>query len=149
MFVYDSSGSVTSPNFDKMRALGKSIIGRMQMGDDAIRAGIVTFANSPVLQQGLTSSGATLNSTFTNMGYSGGGTGLLSGLRVAMNEIATNGRTDAAKVIYVLTDGLANARKYYSIENPMTLFSLLMFSMSNLVEYYTKYLQILHPTNGH
>jgi len=116
MFVYDSSGSIGSENFKLMRSLGKSIIGRMYLADDGVKMGIVTFNDGdPKLRSALTKDGAALNNTMDTMGYSAGGTGIISGLRRAVVELAQNGRTDADKVIYLLTDGLANSRKYFQM----------------------------------
>jgi len=113
MFVLDASGSIGSTNFNKMRTLCKQITGRMKIASDAIRVGIVRFHDSATLALGLSSDGTLINDTLTNMPYEAGWTAQIPGIRVAVTELAKNGRTDAAKVIYILTDGLANKRKLF------------------------------------
>ncbi|KAF0981359.1 hypothetical protein FDP41_012619 [Naegleria fowleri] len=108
MFVIDASGSIGWDNFQKIRALGQQIVSRMQLGEDAIKVGIVRFHTSSTLALPLTSSLTDIQNTFVNMPYEAGWTAQLAGIREAFNELARNGRTDAEKVMYILTDGLAN-----------------------------------------
>ncbi|KAG2378190.1 hypothetical protein C9374_008333 [Naegleria lovaniensis] len=74
---------------------------------DAVQVGIVRFHTTGVWTLGLTTDGVLVNNTLTNMPYDAGSTAQVPGLRVAVN-MASQGRTDADKVIYVLTDGMAN-----------------------------------------
>ncbi|KAG2374233.1 hypothetical protein C9374_011070 [Naegleria lovaniensis] len=108
MFVIDASGSIGTTNFEKIRTLGPQIVSRMQLGEDAIKVGIARFHDSSTLALPLTTSLTSIKNTFANMPYEAGWTAQLAGIREAFNELARNGRTDAEKVMYILTDGLAN-----------------------------------------
>ncbi|KAL9642449.1 hypothetical protein ABK040_014291, partial [Willaertia magna] len=108
MFVLDASGSIGTTNYNLMRNLGKSIIGRMNVGADSIRVGIVRFHDDATLALPLSTDPKLINNTFTTMPYEAGWTAQLPGIKAAMNEFARNGRTDADKVMFILTDGLAN-----------------------------------------
>jgi len=113
MFVLDASGSIGTTNFNKMRTLCQQITGRMQISETAVKVGIVLFHDSSTLELGLSSDGALINSTLQNMPYAAGWTAQIPGIRTAITEIAQNGRAKAAKVLYILTDGLANKRKFF------------------------------------
>ncbi|KAF0983500.1 hypothetical protein FDP41_010565 [Naegleria fowleri] len=107
VFLLDSSGSIGEPNFNSMRDFSKRITGRFKLGPDAVQVGIARFHSVGVSTLGLSSDGALINSTLTTMTYDAGATATIPGLRVALN-IAAAGRPDADKVIYILTDGMAN-----------------------------------------
>ncbi|KAG2382134.1 hypothetical protein C9374_005926 [Naegleria lovaniensis] len=107
VFLVDASGSIGSDNFNSMRTFLKGITGRFKLGTDAIQVGIVKFHDDNTIALGLSTDGVAINNTLTNMAYDAGSTAQISGLRGAM-QVLRQGRTDAAKVIYILTDGMAN-----------------------------------------
>ncbi|KAG2378326.1 hypothetical protein C9374_008469 [Naegleria lovaniensis] len=107
VFLLDSSGSIGTSNFNSMRDFCKRITGRFKIGPDAVQVGIARFHTTGVHTLALSTDGTLINNTLTNMYYDAGNTATIPGLRVALN-IAAAGRADADKVIYILTDGLAN-----------------------------------------
>ncbi|EFC48663.1 predicted protein [Naegleria gruberi] len=120
LFLLDSSGSIGSTNFNKMRSLAKSITGRMSISSSAIMVAIAKFHSNGTLALALSSDGTTINNTLTNMAYEAGNTATIPGLRVAVDALrpANGGRADADKVIFrkytgsALTTQLQNLCKY-------------------------------------
>ncbi|KAF0974735.1 hypothetical protein FDP41_006209 [Naegleria fowleri] len=107
VFLLDSSGSIGPTNFESMRDFSKRITGRFKLGANAVQVGIARFHSDGVWTLGLSTDGTLINNTLTTMTYDAGATATIPGLRVALN-IAAAGRPDADKVIYILTDGMAN-----------------------------------------
>ena len=107
VFLIDASGSIGTDNFNNIRTFLKSITGRFKLGIDAIQVGIVKFHDDNTIALELSTDGTAINNTLTNMAYDAGSTAQISGLRGAL-QVLRKGRPDAAKVIYILTDGMAN-----------------------------------------
>ncbi|KAG2393293.1 hypothetical protein C9374_006824 [Naegleria lovaniensis] len=107
VFLLDSSGSIGGENFNSMRRFAKRITGRFKLGADAVQVGIVKFHDWETIELELTADGALINRTLDQMDYDSGATAQIAGLRAAVN-VLSYGRPDAAKVIYVLTDGISN-----------------------------------------
>ncbi|EFC39611.1 predicted protein [Naegleria gruberi] len=110
VFLLDSSQSIGVPNFNLIRDLCQRITGRMKLADDAVKVSIVRFHSSATLTLALSTDGSLINKTLSTMKYDAGFTAQVPGLRAAVNALRpeNGGRADADKVIYILTDGLAN-----------------------------------------
>jgi hypothetical protein len=87
------------------KASAKSFIANM---DETDRVGYVKFGSYGVLAQSLTymntAGKASMQATIDDTGLEGG-TKISDGIDIAVNELVSNGREDALKVIVLLTDG--------------------------------------------
>lgn len=125
MFLLDSSGSVSNPDFQSQIAATQSYISTLQTGVPGIlrdpgppvapdllgadlNVGIVQFSTSVNLDLGLTGNLATVNAALGNMVQQFGQTNHAGAFTAAAAELAANGRAGAQQAIVLITDGTAN-----------------------------------------
>jgi hypothetical protein len=119
VFVLDSSGSITNTNWGLMMDMLANIVGKLNLGANAINAAFVQFGSKVKVVQTLTSSLSTLNSkiTWLRSNHMASSTATGDALKQAVTTAQATTRTPAyAKVIMLFTDGLCNA----GTENPIT-----------------------------
>ena len=111
MFVLDSSGSIGSANFVRMKNFMKNVISNFDIGEDRTRVGIIRYAFSAsiILSLGSINNKNGLNTFIDNIWYTGGGTSTHSALNLLSTAFSTS-RTDQAipRVAIVFTDGQSN-----------------------------------------
>lgn len=93
--------SLTIISSDLVKSASKSFIDRL---DEEDRAAIVRFGSYAELTQSLTSNKSLIKNAIDNLG-SEGGTYINAGIDVATQHLTTTGRSNAVKVITILTDG--------------------------------------------
>lgn len=100
VLVLDKSRSVS---LKTVRKIGKELIKHLSAQD---RVGLVSFADSANLDSGLTQDRKMLESVIEGL-TKGRETALGEALALANDELITNGRAEALKVIFLPTDGLS------------------------------------------
>ena len=106
--MLDASGSIRSSNFVTMKNFVKSVISNFEIGADKTCVGVIRFASSAsiVIPLGSINNASQLNTSITNISYTGGGTAT----HLALNLLITafnNSRTSQGvpRVAIVFTDG--------------------------------------------
>jgi len=120
IFVVDSSGSVGSDGFDKIKVFLKHMIDYIWLDDQTTsRIAIIVFSNDAstiwtfgdyvnyVLSKG------TLLTTITNTAWMASGTHTEKALEAALEIMINEGRSEAVKTIALFTDGRANDKPAY------------------------------------
>jgi hypothetical protein len=107
MLVIDRSGSMGDPPVPiaDVKEAAKAFVDKLDPAVD--RVGLVSYADSASLDQGLTSDFGAMKDAIDGMtayGYTNIGDGVLD----AQTELNSHGRADAVQVMVVLTDGIAN-----------------------------------------
>ena len=116
VLVLDSSGSMaygpkgkydpTTPNrIQAAKAAATEFIKAMMDDGDAVQIGLVDYGRQVKRTQDLTSNKETALGFLGDNYQPGGGTNLQSGI-AATSEILSGGRTDAKKLVIILTDGI-------------------------------------------
>ncbi len=116
VLVLDSSGSMgygptgkndkTTPNrIDSAKTAATEFINTMMDDGDAVQIGLVDYSENVNRTQDLTSNKQTALDFLGTDYYPEGGTNLQSGI-AAVSEILKKGRTDAKKLVIILTDGV-------------------------------------------
>jgi len=122
VLVLDRSGSMSGNKVNEQKAAAKTLVDALTLGADAAQVGVVSFANQERLDHGLSTDGASIKnaidginaSGFTNIeGGVNGGEEELRGSESGTDFSAQispsgNDRTDAEKVMVVLSDGVPN-----------------------------------------
>lgn len=112
IMVMDRSGSMSwyipgdsHPKIYYTKISAKNFIDRMNSTID--KAGLSSFATDSKLDIGLTSSYSIVKSKIDSL-IASGSTNMMGGIKKANAEFQTNGRSEAVKVMIILTDGVAN-----------------------------------------
>ena len=116
VLVLDSSGSMaygpkgendkTIPNrIDASKAAAEEFINAMMDDGDAVQIGLVDYSTDANRTQDLTPDKQTALNFIGSEYITGGGTNLQAGIAAA-TEILKKGRTDAKKLVIILTDGI-------------------------------------------
>ena len=116
VLVLDSSGSMgygpkgkddrTTPNrIDASKTAAAEFINAMMDDGDAVQIGLVDYSTNVNRTQALTPDKQTALDFIGEEYIHGGGTNIQSGIAAA-NEILKSGRTDAKKLVIILTDGV-------------------------------------------
>lgn len=116
VLVLDSSGSMsygpkgindkTTPNrIQAAKAAATDFINAMMDDGDAVQIGLVDYSENVNRTQDLTSDKKTALDFLGDNYQPGGGTNLQSGIAAA-SEVLKEGRTDAKKLVIILTDGI-------------------------------------------
>ena len=104
VIITDLSGSVGGNEYLIREALD-GFIGGLELDDNGIKVGIITFNYTATLLHKLSSNkGSLLNST-EYARYADGGTYMENAFIKAGEELALNGRLDSKKVIIIISDG--------------------------------------------
>jgi uncharacterized protein YegL len=106
ILVVDSSGSLRSEGKSLEHAVLSEITGRLDLAGDA-RVGVIEFGTDSVVSAPLGAAVPTLPEE-VDVGEK---TKLPAALELALNQLTSNGREDAASIVAVLTDGGANSRE--------------------------------------
>ena len=115
VFVVDESGSVGTGNFDRTRHSIIDTIRHLQVRNDFIRIGVMTFDDSSRTVFNLNAypgNENTMERKVSSMPYSAGSTDIANALRRACNTMftSTNGdRPNAQNYLVLLTDGQSDA----------------------------------------
>jgi uncharacterized protein YegL len=104
VLAFDRSGSMYGDKINSAKEAVKTFIGYLKPDD---RAALVSFSDTATLDCGLTGNHALLQSTVDNY-QAGGMTNMGDALKLAINELNTNGRNGAYRVIIYFTDGQSN-----------------------------------------
>ena len=113
MFVLDSSGSIGSTNFQKMRNFVNKVVNDLEIGPTRTQVGVIVFSSSAFISFNLStySSRETLTSAVNQITYSGGGTNTAQALNLLINEGFAEARPKiqgVPRVAIVVTDGKSN-----------------------------------------
>lgn len=84
-----------------------TFIDKFELADNGIRIGFITFSSLAYLHYPLSSDKDSLKLATSILAprMSGGSTNLSQAFEIATNELSTNGRPDALKMVLVITDG--------------------------------------------
>ena len=115
ILVLDSSGSMdesagTQSRINALKTTAKDFINTMIEPDGKVQIGIVDYASSVKNTRALTSNKTTLTN-FVNGLDADGGTNTQSGI-IKADELLDNSRSDAKKLVVILTDGLPTYFNY-------------------------------------
>ena len=112
IFVLDASGSIGSSNFVTMKNFVNTIISNFEIGANKTRVGVIRFASSAsiVIPLGSINNASQLNTSITNIYYTGG----LTYTNLALNLLHrafSNARTSQGvpRIAIVFTDGRSNS----------------------------------------
>ena len=94
VLVLDDSGSVGS-SVEAMKSFAKTIVSGFDLGDDASRFAVVTFASGATLRTGLSSEPNTINNAIDQLTGSGA-TSISGGLEMAQREFDLRARPATA-----------------------------------------------------
>jgi len=123
VFAIDSSGSINqnnAQNWNIMLSFFNNVISRLNVGLDRTHIGIVVYSNNAVVQRsvgdlaGSSTDNAYLQAvlnTVSNLGYVGGTTNIADGFEKSRLDLQSAGRSNANKIIVLVTDGIANERE--------------------------------------
>ncbi len=117
MLVIDHSSSMEDPvigfqsKLANAKEAAKAFVGEMNMASD--RVAVVQFNDTADLLQSLTHDPVAIKASIDSI-TGGDGTAIDEGLRVAHDDLRSNGRAEAAPVIIILSDGQSD---FYSAVN--------------------------------
>ena len=110
--MLDASGSIGSSNFVTMKNFVKTIISNFEIGANKTRVGVIRFLSSAfiVIPLGSINNAGQLNTSITNIYYTGGGTATYRALNL-LDIAFSNARTSQGvpRVAIVFTDGQSNS----------------------------------------
>lgn len=106
ILVVDMSGSLRSSGRELERSAVRSITERLDL--EATRVGVVEFASEARIAAPLAAALPALEDDAEDLGEK---TKLAAALELALNQLTSAGREDAASIVAVLTDGGANSRE--------------------------------------
>jgi Flp pilus assembly protein TadG/uncharacterized protein YegL len=108
MLVLDFSGSMNSQNkVDNLKAAVDMFFDVVKQTSMQDRVGFVRYSTNGELVKKLTSNYDEVNNEIQNTKATGW-TNIGEGMELALNEINSNGRSTASKMMIIMTDGLAN-----------------------------------------
>lgn len=110
MLLGDFSSSVYGYEAFVSGALSE-FVNQFDLSEDGIKIGAVTFTSTGNLICPLTSNKTLLKNKVDSLQFfrSSGSTNMLSAIKVAVNQFATNGRQDYKKMIIIISDGEPDA----------------------------------------
>lgn len=103
VLLVDVSGSVKGYEYYIHNALN-TLVDKVELSEDGINIGAVTFSNQGWVICPLTDNKALLKEKFVNIISNEGGTQMGNGIFVAVNELM-NGRRGVQKMLIILSDG--------------------------------------------
>lgn len=106
VLVLDESGSIGSADFTKMKQFAIDFVNAQDM--TRTRVGVVFFATNARVIAHLTSDRPVLINAIQNASYGQGSTCIGCGVAAADDLLDTEGKTDAARVMVIATDGVNN-----------------------------------------
>lgn len=110
-FILDESGSIGSLDFQTMLNFVKNVTDKFTIGPKEVEVALLTFDSfaSVEFSFGTYNNHADLHSAIDNARYTGGGTNIASGIRLAREAVFRNAsRHGSTKVGLVITDGCSN-----------------------------------------
>ncbi|WAR00541.1 CO6A4-like protein [Mya arenaria] len=111
VFVVDSSGSIGSANFDKLRFFLQGMVNSLDIDPDLTRVGLMLFNDKPQWQfklgDPLVNNKAAMLKKIQRMQYIVGGTMTADALEKVRLEGFTSNRTGVPMIVVVVTDGLS------------------------------------------
>ena len=105
MILIDKSGSMAGTKLTQAKTAATAFINNLVLGSD--RVGYISYSTVATLESGLTTSFDTVKSDIADT-VSGGNTNIGGAMKVAYQEMLSNGRSGVKHVIVILTDGQAN-----------------------------------------
>lgn len=110
MLVMDSSSSIITPNFNKMKSFLVTYVSRFTVGKDAAWFGAVRFGDGAdvVIGLGDDMDVESLQQSIDQIVHLQENTNTAAGIRSATQELNLNGRLNVPQVMLVLTDGRSN-----------------------------------------
>ena len=131
-FILDESGSIGSLDFQTMLDFVKNVTDKFTIGPKEVEVALLTFDSfaSVEFSFGTYNNHADLHSAIDNARYTGGGTNIASGIRLAREAVFRNGsRHGSTKVGLVITDGCSSIRDtvreaQYAKDEGIVLFAL-------------------------
>ncbi|KAL3859113.1 hypothetical protein ACJMK2_009345 [Sinanodonta woodiana] len=113
VFLLDSSGSVLSTNFQKMRDFVTKFTQSFPLGPSAVQIGVVTFSTTPtnVFNLNTYQNKTAMLNAINKIPYDGGGTRTDLALQYVMRNSFTKpagDRDKVANILIVMTDGQSN-----------------------------------------
>ncbi|XP_062579673.1 uncharacterized protein LOC134241654 [Saccostrea cucullata] len=110
-FILDESGSIGMDNFLVMLDFVKNVTEKFEIGPEAVEVALVKFESFANLEFGFGTynNHHDLNVAIDNANYTGGGTNIAAGIRLARESVFRFGsRSSSTKVGLVITDGCSN-----------------------------------------
>ncbi|CAD5125557.1 DgyrCDS13760 [Dimorphilus gyrociliatus] len=113
VFVMDSSGSVGSHNFEKMKRFVYNIASKFTIGKNAMRVSVVKYQSRTYLEFNLDkhSSKKSLLDNILRIRYRGGGTATDRALKFTRMTVLPKSRKNTPTIVVVITDGRSNNRR--------------------------------------
>ena len=113
MFVLDSSGSIGSANFQKIRNFVEAVVNDLEIGPTRTQVGVIVFSSSASMAFNLStySTREELTSAISCIPYIGGGTNTAAALYLLVNEGFAEARPKiegVPRIAIVVTDGQSN-----------------------------------------
>ena len=105
MVVIDVSGSMAGSRITNAISAAQYFVNSLAPATD--RAGLVSYSTTATLKNKLTSNMGAVNASIQGL-KADGNTDIGDGMELAANELTADGRTDAKKVIVLLSDGFRN-----------------------------------------
>ncbi|XP_078325468.1 transmembrane cell adhesion receptor mua-3-like isoform X3 [Crassostrea virginica] len=111
VFILDSSGSVSEPDFIRAKNFFKTMVNGFNIGSDKVRMGSVTFSTvvHDTFEFNEFTSRYSLKNRIDRIPYDSGGTNTHLALKYALEtSFRYYGRSGVAKIVIVITDGKSN-----------------------------------------
>ncbi|MBI5931916.1 MAG: PD40 domain-containing protein [Chloroflexi bacterium] len=107
MLVLDGSGSIDYSAFNTVKSFVNQLVASFVIGPNDAQIGVVQFSGYPQVEIGLSANASDITNAVDRMYKLDQNTDITSGIRLGQEQL-DQGRTDAPKVMIVLTDGLHN-----------------------------------------
>ncbi|CAH1777003.1 unnamed protein product [Owenia fusiformis] len=109
VFVLDSSGSVGSSNFNKIKAFVINIVKFLPIASDEVRIGVISYESSVyhIIRLHQYTTQTSLQNAIRSIPYQGGGTATGTAINAGRVELRS-GRANTPKLLVVVTDGKAS-----------------------------------------
>eukprot|EP01128_Nolandella_sp_AFSM9_P009073 TRINITY_DN5711_c0_g1_i1.p1 TRINITY_DN5711_c0_g1~~TRINITY_DN5711_c0_g1_i1.p1 ORF type:complete len:796 (+),score=102.54 TRINITY_DN5711_c0_g1_i1:289-2676(+) len=110
MLVLDGSQSLRMDGWEKVKQFATTIADSFAIGPGQVRVGLVQFSSRELtkLEFGLSSNPSYVKTSITKMEYQNSRTDITKGLRLAREELETNGRRGVKRIVIMMTDGEDN-----------------------------------------
>lgn len=107
VFVVDSSNSLSSDDFTRAKYFMSNVVDAFNIASDKTRVSVITYSNSPRIDIHLSSytSKSPLKNAIQHLTFHPGSTNTAAALQSVINSVFTYSRSNAAKVVIVITDG--------------------------------------------
>jgi len=113
--MVDGSGSINwgpkKDGWDQSKLFTERLLGYLEMGENAAKAGVVLFSWEAELISELTTDRATLDAAVSGMQWPGWNTDTAAGIMMAQTTLTNGGRPDVPKeksIVFMITDGNPN-----------------------------------------